>query len=114
MKNSAQNPLLMLAILSAICATTFAQNTNLVADREAARRQAALPRGQEALGRAKAAMAEGNYVVAHQEFRVALTYLPDAVVSERSHDEAVSGFCAAGLKLAEQKIAQGKYAEAEA
>jgi general secretion pathway protein D len=93
---------------------SFAQNTNAVAEREAARRQAALPKGEEALGRAKAAMTEGNYTVAHEEFRLALTFLPDAVVSEKSHDEAVSGFCASGLKLAEQKIAEGKYGEAEA
>src|SRR5256714_10086938 len=94
--------------------TAIAQNTTAVAEREAARRQAALPKGEEALGRAKAAMAEGNYTVAHEEFRVALTFLPDAVISERSHDDAVSGFCASGLKLAEQKIAEGKYGEAEA
>jgi general secretion pathway protein D len=113
MKKSAPNPLLMLAILSAICATTFAQNTNTVAAREAARRQAALPRGQEALGRAKEAMAERNYTVAHEEFRLALTFLPDAVISEKSHDEALNGFCVSGLKLAEQKIAEGKYGDAE-
>jgi general secretion pathway protein D len=92
----------------------FAQDTNAVADREAARREANLPRGQDALGRAKAAMAERNYAVAHEEFRLALNFLPDAVVSERSHDDALSGFCASGLKLAEQKIAEGKYGEAEA
>src|SRR6266513_440506 len=85
-----------------------------VAEREAARREANLPRGQEALGRAKAAMAQGNYAVAHEEFRTALNYLPDAVISEKSHDEALSGFCASGMKLAEQKIAEGKYKEAEA
>src|SRR3954471_2379290 len=101
--------------LTAIAAgTAIAQNTDSVAEREATRRQAALPRGQEALGRAKAAMAEGNYTVAHEEFRLALTFLPDAVVSEKSHDDAVSGFCASGLKLAERKIAEGKYGEAEA
>src|SRR6202030_2700919 len=83
-------------------------------DREAARRQAALPRGQEALGRAKAAMADGNYTVAHEEFRLALTFLPDAVISEKSHDEALNGFCTSGMKLAEQKAAEGKYGEAEA
>src|SRR2546423_7801806 len=94
--------------------TAIAQNTTAVAEREAARRQAALPKGEEALGRAKAAMADGNYTVAHEEFRVALTFLPDAVVSERSHDDAVSGFCASGMKLAEQKVAEGKYGEAEA
>jgi len=92
----------------------LAQNTNKVAEREASRRQAALPRGQEALGRAKAAMAEGNYLVAHEEFRVALTFLPDAVISEKSHDEAVAGFCTSGIKLGEQKVAEGKYGEAEA
>ena len=97
-----------------ICVAALAQNSTSVAEREAARRQAALPRGEEALGRAKAAMAERNYTVAHEEFRAALTYLPDAVVSEKSHDEAVSGFCASGLKLAELRIAEGKYAEAEA
>jgi general secretion pathway protein D len=103
----------MLAILLAIAATTFAQNTKTVAEREAARRQAVLPRGEEALARAKAAVAEGNYATAHDEFRVALTFLPDAVISEKAHDEALSGFCASGLKLAEQKIAEGKYADAE-
>jgi type II secretory pathway component GspD/PulD (secretin) len=92
---------------------SYTQNVNHVVAREATRRQAALPRGEEALGRAKAAMAERNYTVAHEEFRVALTNLPDALISEKSHDQAVNGFCASGLKLAEQRIAEGKYAEAE-
>ncbi len=114
MKNSASKILLMAAFATAVCFTALAQNTNTVAEREAARRQAALPRGQEALGRAKAAMREGNYTAAHEEFRLALTFLPDAVISEKSHDEALNGFCASGMKLAEQKVAQGKYGEAEA
>ncbi|PYI92764.1 MAG: type II and III secretion system protein [Verrucomicrobia bacterium] len=105
--------LLAAALAPIICTVALAQNTNAVAEREAARRQAALPRGQEALGRAKAAMAEGNFTVAHEEFRLALTFLPDAVISEKSHDEALSGFCASGMKLAEQKVAEGKYGEAE-
>jgi general secretion pathway protein D len=106
--------LILAALAPMLCTAALAQNTNRVAEREAARRQAALPRGQEALGRAKAAMAEGNYTVAHEEFRVALTFLPDAVISEKSHDEALAGFCASGMKLAEQKIAEGKPGEAEA
>jgi general secretion pathway protein D len=92
----------------------FAQNTKYVADREAARRQAALPHGDAALARGKAAMTAGNFAAAHEEFRTAVSLLPDAVVSEKAHDEAVSGFCASGIKLAEQRIAEGKYAEAEA
>src|SRR3977135_2181165 len=105
---------LAVALAPMLGTAALAQNTNTVAAREAARRQAALPRGHGGLGRAKAAMAEGNYPVAHEEFRVALTFLPDAVISEKSHDEALNGFCASGLKLAEQKIAEGKYGEAEA
>jgi general secretion pathway protein D len=102
------------AILLTWAEKGFTQNVNHVAAREASRRQAALPRGEEALARGKAAMAERNYTVAYEEFRRALTYLPDAVVSEKAHDEAVNGFCASGLKLAEQQIVEGKYAEAEA
>src|SRR5881392_1144210 len=113
MKKSAWKFLLVAALTIIVSQGAMAQ-ANSVADREATRRESNLPRGQEALGRAKAAMVEGNYTVAHEEFRLAVTFLPDAVVSERSHDEAVSGFCASGLKLAEQKIAEGKPAEAEA
>jgi general secretion pathway protein D len=113
MKYSARQFLFGVVLVSGICSASFAQNSDAVADREAARRQAALPRGQEALGRAKAAMAEGNYVTAHEEFRTALMYLPDAVVSEKAHDDALNGFCASGIKLAEQKMAQGKYGDAE-
>jgi general secretion pathway protein D len=93
---------------------SFAQNINRVANREAARRQAALPQGEAALARGQAAMVAKNYAGAHEEFRVAVSLLPDAVVGGKAHDEAVSGFCVSGIKLAEQRIAEGKYAEAEA
>ena len=91
----------------------FAQNISRVADREVSRRQAALPQGEAALARGKAALAAGNFAGAHEEFRVAASLLPDAVVGGKAHDEAVSGFCASGIRLAEQRIAEGKYAEAE-
>lgn len=91
----------------------FAQNVDRVMNREAARRQAALPQGDAALARGRAAMAVGNFAVAHEEFRLAVGLLPDAVVGGKAHDEAVNGFCASGAKLAEYRIAEGKYAEAE-
>ena len=92
----------------------FAQDITHVADREAARRQAALPQGAAALARGKAAMTARNFAVAHEEFRLAVSLLPDAVIGGKAHDEAVSGFCASGIKLAEQRIAEAKFAEAEA
>src|SRR5205814_4864519 len=88
-------------------------NADRIAQREVARRQAAMPQGAAALARAKAAMQENNFTVAHEEFRTAVNQLPDAVTSGSSHDEAVDGFCKSGVKLAEQRIAEGKHAEAE-
>ncbi|MEP6820762.1 MAG: Amuc_1098 family type IV pilus outer membrane protein [Chthoniobacterales bacterium] len=83
------------------------------AEREIARREAALPHGNEALARGKISMAAKNYTQAHEDFRMAVTYLPDAVVSGKEHEEAVAGFCESGVKLAEQLVQEGKYAEAE-
>ncbi len=83
------------------------------AEREIARREAALPRGNEALARGKISMTARNYAQAHEDFRVAVTYLPDAVVSGKEHEEAVAGFCESGIKLAEILVQEGKYAEAE-
>src|SRR5437667_10836763 len=54
-----------------------------------------------------------NYTLARDEFRNALNLLPDAVTSAKAHDEALVGFCESGVKVAEQNIAEGKFAEAE-
>src|SRR5438477_5903186 len=99
---------------SLVCLSSFGQNFQGVADREIQRRQTAIPQGEAALVRGKAAMQAKNFTLAHEEFRTAVTYLPDAVVSGKAHDKAVEGFCESGVALAEQRIAEGKYAEAEA
>jgi type II secretory pathway component GspD/PulD (secretin)/tetratricopeptide (TPR) repeat protein len=95
------------------CSALWAQNIERISEREIARRQAALPRGEEALARGQLAMKEQNFTLAHEEFRVAVTFLPDAEVSGKSRSEAIEGFCESGLKLAHLKIAEGKYLEAE-
>src|SRR6476646_7124923 len=97
-----------------LCATAFAQNADNIADREVQRRQAAMPAGEAALARGKTAMRSKNYTVAYQEFKTAVGYLPDAVVSGRAHDDAAEGVCKSGTVLAEARIAQGDYAGAEA
>jgi general secretion pathway protein D len=97
-----------------ICATAFAQNAESIADREVQRRQSAIPAGEAALARGKSAMRSRNYTVAFQEFKTAIAYLPDAVVSGRAHDEAADGVCKSGTVLAEARIAQGDHAGAEA
>ncbi|MGI8890029.1 MAG: tetratricopeptide repeat protein, partial [Chthoniobacterales bacterium] len=90
-----------------------AQNVRNIAEREIARRQAEVPQGQAALERGKIALGAHDFARAHDEFRLAVTFLPDALVASDQHAAAVDGFCDSGVKLAEQRIAEGKYAEAE-
>src|SRR6266496_2358959 len=97
-----------------ICPTIRAQNPDSVAEREVQRRQSAIPQGEAALARGRTAMAAKNITLAHEEFKTAVRYLPDAVVSGSAHDEAVEGFCKTGVILAEARIAQGDYVGAEA
>src|SRR6266853_759354 len=117
-KNSALRSLLLPGFIafsqSLISLSSFGQNFQGVADREIQRRQSAIPQGEAALARGKAAMEAKNFTLAHEEFRTAVTYLPDSVVSGKEHDKAVDGFCKSGVALAEQRIAEGKYGEAEA
>lgn len=109
-----------LFLLPALAAVAFlsraasAQDPQRAAEREIARRQSALPQGTEALARGKIALAAKDFARAHEDYRIAVQYLPDAVVSGKAHDEAVAGFCESGMALAERRVQEGKYAEAEA
>jgi general secretion pathway protein D len=100
--------------LSLVCASSSAQTPDNVAEREVHRRQAGITQGEAALARGQAAMKAKDFAAAHEEFRTAVLYLPDAVVSGKAHDEAVEGFCKSGVVLAEARIAEGRYADAEA
>ena len=102
------------AALLILTTPAFAQNAESIADREVQRRQSAIPAGEAALARGKSALRSRNYTVAFQEFKTAIAYLPDAVVSGRAHDEAADGVCKSGTVLAEARIAQGDHAGAEA
>jgi general secretion pathway protein D len=105
---------LVLLSLSIFCMTGLAQTPESAAEREVQRRQSAIPRGEAALAQGKAAMKAKDYALAHEEFKTAVRDLPDAVVSGKSHDQAVEGFCKSGVILAEARIAQGDYVGAEA
>src|SRR6266536_3080206 len=107
-------PILIFLSLSLFCTISFAQTPDSVAEREVQRRQVGISQGEAALARGQAAMKAKDYAAAHEEFRTAVIYLPDAVVSGKAHDEAVEGFCKSGVVLAEARIAEGRYADAEA
>src|SRR5437016_6222678 len=97
-----------------LCATSFAQTPDNAAEREVQRRQAAMPQGEAALKRGKTAMKAKNYTLANEEFKTAVGYLPDSVVSGKARDEAVEGFCKSGVMLAQTRISQSDYAGADA
>src|SRR5438874_8937252 len=90
-----------------------AQNVKVIADREAARRQAHIPRGEEVLVRAQSELHAKEYALAHDDFRAALRYLPNSPAAGNSYSAALDGFCESGVKLAEQRIAEGRYEESE-
>src|SRR5262245_60870638 len=71
------------AIFLICAATAFAQNADSIAEREVQRRQAGIPAGEAALARGRAALRSKNYTAAYQEFKTAIAYLPDSVVSGR-------------------------------
>src|SRR5438105_11362167 len=94
-------------------AVVQAQSVKKIADREAARRQAHIPRGEEVLARAQSELRTKQYALAHDDFRAALRYLPNSPAAGNSYSAALDGFCESGVKLAEQRIAEGKYEESE-
>src|SRR5438105_1015411 len=91
-----------------------AQTAQSIAEREAARRQAQAPHGEQAITRAQEELRRKEFGQAHEDFRLALTYVSDSKATGRSYERAVEGFCESGVRLAEQRIAEGRYAEAEA
>ena len=115
MKNfSTISRLIVSGLILCLPAVVQAQSVNKIADREAARRQAHIPQGQEVLARAQSELHAKQYALAHDDFRAALRYLPDSPAAGSSYSAALDGFCESGVKLAEQRIAEGKYEESEA
>lgn len=106
-------PLLIAVLFATLASRATSQDVHRITEHEVARRQTAIVQGQGALARAQLAIQAKDLQKAHDEYRVAVSFLPDSLATAEPHDEAVKGFCESGVKLAEQRIAQGKYAEAE-
>ncbi len=100
-------------LLLALPALAPGQSVERISQREAARRQANVPHGEELVVRARGEMKARNFPQAHDDYRAALTFLPGAGNTTGSYQAALEGFCQSGLRLAEQRSAEGKYAEAE-
>ena len=85
-----------------------------IAEREIARRNDQVARAQQAIAEGDKAMASKDYEVAVQQYKMAADALPESPVTHKLRDAAVQRYCQASVKLAEQQIAEGNYAQAEA
>ena len=100
-------------VICGMVSASFAQDVHSIAEREVMRRQQGIGHGEATLIQAKAAMDVKDYVRAHDAYRAACSFLPDGTASNNAHIEALRGFCESGVKLAETRIAEGRYGEAE-
>ncbi len=83
------------------------------AEREKARRYDYERRGREAIDNGDAAMKEKDYEKATAYYKQACDIIPNAPNSQSLYDDALEGFCDASCHLAEQRIVEGRYADAE-
>jgi esterase/lipase superfamily enzyme len=69
--------------------------------------------GDQTLMRARAAMGAQNFALASAEYQSALNLLANNPAFARQREEALRGFAESGVKLAEQRLREGRVAEAE-
>jgi general secretion pathway protein D len=85
-----------------------------VAEREAVRRYDRSERiGREAIVAGEKAFVAKDYETSFAHYRLACDNIPMAPKSEGLYRSALKGFGEAAVKLAEQRIAEGRYADAE-
>ena len=84
-----------------------------VAEREKARRYDYERRGREAIDSGDRAMKDRDYEKAQAYFKQATDIVPNAPNSRSLYEEALDKFCDASVRLAEQRITEGRYADAD-
>lgn len=104
--------LVLLACLALMITPASAQRVGI--DRSGIVQRLPIPNADEqALARGRAAMNANDFARAFAEYRVALNALAPTAVSARQHDEALRGFSESGVKLAQQRLSEGRAPEAE-
>lgn len=83
------------------------------AEHELVRRQESVERAKTAIENGDHAMKVRDYETAFAQYRSACDMLTDSPASRHLRDEALDGFCDAACRLAEQRISEGRYQDAE-
>jgi general secretion pathway protein D len=92
---------------------TYAASVQSVAEKELQRRDDYTRRGEQALQNGDKAMKARDYEKATAWYKQACDMIPNAPLTKSLYKSALSGFCDASCKLAEQRITEGRYADAE-
>ena len=93
--------------------TFAAGGVQSAAERERSRRMAYENRGGELIENGDRAMKVRDYEKATAFYKAACDIIPNAYLTQRAYNTALRGFCDASCKLAEQRITEGRYADAE-
>ena len=91
---------------------TYAASVVSLADSEQARADYER-RGNDALRNGDKAMRVRDYATAFANYKLACDIIPNAPLSQRLYNIALGDLCDAGCRLAEQRITEGRYADAE-
>ena len=83
------------------------------AEREISRRQEYENRGGQMIEQGDQMMKARDYEKATAYYKNACDLIPNAYLTQHSYARALQGFCNASCKLAEQRIAEGRYPDAE-
>lgn len=108
--------LLSIAVLTPTLALpphAFAVSAETAAARELARRSDYMVRGEAAIETGERAYKDKDYDTAVQQYKLAADVVPNSPNSRALYSRALDGFCNASIKLAEQRITEGRYADAE-
>ncbi len=103
------------ASLALSTALSPAQHTGVqaTAEREIRRQEAMADYAQNAVNKGTEAMTNQDYESAFAYFKSAVDVLPSGgPASQWVREEALDGFCRAAVKLAEQRISEGRYQDA--
>ncbi|HYR58084.1 MAG TPA: type II and III secretion system protein, partial [Chthoniobacteraceae bacterium] len=104
----------LLATLTLVPRTGSAQfQGQTAAEREIARRPDYVRRGEDAIAKGDKAMKDKDYDQAVAQYKLAVDIIPNASNSRRQYQRALDKFSEASVKLAEQRITEGRYEDAE-
>ena len=109
-------PLVTISIIGILAMSLLqagAADVQQSAGSELARREDSVRRAQAAIAQGDQAYKDKRYDVAVVEYQAACDFLPESPLTHDLRAQAIQDFSQASVRLAEQRIAEGRYDEAE-